>query len=69
MSTTRIARARVAALTRHRPDDDDDDALADARRQLKASRAEAYINKLVDSAPPLTDEQRDRLVGLLKGAA
>ena len=56
-------RARVAALSRSRLADDPD--LADARRDLRVSRAEEYIRELVDAAPPLTDEQRHRLSTLL----
>lgn len=55
-------RARVASLSRSRPADDPD--LVDARRDLIASRAEEYIRKLVDAAPPLTAEQRSRLAAL-----
>jgi hypothetical protein len=42
------------------------------RRSAKARsvrKAEDYIRHLVDTAPPLTDEQRDRLALLLRGAA
>ncbi len=56
-------RARVAALSRSRPADDPD--LLDARRNLRAAKAEEYIKKLVDAAPPLTDEQTARLAVLL----
>lgn len=56
-------RARLSALTRHRSADDPD--VADARRDLRAARAEDYIRKLVDEAPPLTAEQRARLATLL----
>lgn len=63
---TRI-RARLGASLRHRPDDV---AAADAlRRELKASKAEDYIKRLVDVPPTLTAEQRDGLVSLLRGAA
>lgn len=65
MSGTTKARARVAALTRHRPDDTP--ALDEARRALKTAGAEDYIRKLVDSAPPLSDSQRSRLAVLLLG--
>jgi hypothetical protein len=34
-------------------------------RDLAAARAEDYIRKLVDAAPPLTDTQRSRLAVLL----
>ena len=58
-------RARVAALTRSRPENDPD--LLDARRELRAARLEDYIRRTVDAAPPLTDDQRDRLALLLRG--
>ncbi|XVQ83163.1 hypothetical protein ACQP2K_30615 [Microbispora siamensis] len=38
-----------------------------ARADLKALKAEAYIKQLVDEAPPLSQEQRDRLALLLRG--
>ena len=57
-------RARVASLTRSRKPDDPD--LVAARRDLRAERLALYIRKAVDAAPPLTDEQRDRLAGLLR---
>jgi hypothetical protein len=60
-------RARVAALSRSRTPDDPD--LADARRALRAARAEDYIRTLVDAAPPLTDDQKRRLSVLLNGAS
>ncbi len=60
-------RARVASLSRSRPDDDP--ALLDARRDLRAARAEQYVRDLVQSAPPLTPEQRDRLALLLSPGA
>lgn len=58
-------RARVAAFSRSRPDDDPD--LLAARRNLKTERLADYIRRAVDSAPPLTPEQRDRLALLLRG--
>lgn len=58
-------RARVASLSRSRTTDDPD--LVTARRDLRAARAEDYIRKLVDAAPPLSEEQRDRLAVLLRG--
>ncbi|HEY3924962.1 MAG TPA: hypothetical protein VGL75_10420 [Acidothermaceae bacterium] len=60
-------RARVASLSRDRAPDDP--LLVEARRDLKASRLEEHIRKVVDSAPPLTAEQRDRIASLLRGAA
>ncbi len=60
-------RARVASLSRSRTPDDP--ALVEARRNLRAARAEDYIKRLVEAAPPLTDQQRSRLAVLLTGAA
>lgn len=60
-------RARVASLSRSRKPDDP--SLLEARRNLRAARAEDYVRKLVDSAPPLTDEQRARLAALLQPSA
>jgi hypothetical protein len=40
-----------------------------ARVRLKELRAEDYIKKLVDEAPPLSESQRDRLALLLRGGA
>ncbi|GAA3680820.1 hypothetical protein GCM10022376_20030 [Yimella lutea] len=60
-------RARVASLSRSRPADDPD--LAAARRNLRAEKLAEHIAKVVAQAPPLTPEQRDRLVVLLRGGA
>ena len=57
-------RARVAALRRHRPNDPKTDELA---AEFKADRLSQYIKRVVDSAPPLTAQQRDRLALLLRG--
>lgn len=66
-STTTSRRNRLNALQRHRPPDDPQ--IADARRDLRAARLEEHIRKLVDEAPPLSDEQRSRLAALLRPAA
>lgn len=63
MSTTLINRGRVAALTRSRPASDPD--LQEARRDLAASKLADYINRVISQAPPLTNEQRERLSALL----
>lgn len=62
-------RGRVAALTRSRPTDDPE--LVEAKRNLKALSLEEYVRRVVSQAPPLTDEQRDRIAALLRagGAA
>ena len=58
-------RARVAAFRRHRPNDPKTDELA---AKFKADRLAQHIRHVVDSAPPLTPSQRDRLAILLRGA-
>ena len=59
-------RARVASLSRSRTPDDPD--LIAARRNLRTERLADYIKLMVDAAPPLTAEQRDRLALLLRPA-
>jgi hypothetical protein len=58
--SVRRERARLSALIRHRGRDDP--AVAEARQRLRVARAEVYIRKLVDEAPPLTDQHRSRLL-------
>jgi hypothetical protein len=41
-------------------------ATEDARRSARYKFAEDRIRKIVDGAPPLTAEQRDRLASLLR---
>lgn len=65
MSTWKQERARVASLSRSRTADDPD--LIAAQDRLKAARLEVYIARVVDAAPPLSPEQRDRLAVLLRG--
>ena len=40
-----------------------------AKRDHAAAKLEDYIARVVDAAPPLTVEQRDRLAALLRGGA
>ena len=58
-------RARVAAMRRHRPNDPKTDELA---ARFKADRLAQHIRSVVDSAPPLTPEQRNRLAVLLQSS-
>jgi hypothetical protein len=57
-------RGRVAALSRSRSKSDPE--LINARQELAAAKLTAYIEKVVAEAPPLTDEQRDRIAVLLR---
>ncbi len=38
-----------------------------ARRELAEAKLAPYIQRVVDEAPPLSPEQRDRLALLLRG--
>ncbi len=60
----RVLASRAAGLTRRRAPDDP--VVLDALREVRAAAAEDYIRRLVDTAPPLTPEQRDRLAVLLR---
>lgn len=58
-------RARIAALSRDRTADDPE--LVAARQNLKAARLEDHISQALADAPPLSEEQRARIAGLLVG--
>jgi hypothetical protein len=58
-------RARYSALRRYRPETDA--SVVEAKRDLRAARLEDYISRVVAEAPPLTEDQRDRLTMLLRG--
>lgn len=61
-ATTRTLRGQLGAIRRHHPDQDD----SSIARDLAASVITDYVVKVVDSAPPLTDEQCDRIASLLR---
>ena len=65
MSSAIAARNHYGAVKRHHPDKPE--LIADARRALAVAKLEDYIRRTVDAAPPLTDDQRDRLASLLRG--
>jgi hypothetical protein len=66
--TVRTAKAAtIAAIERH--NGPHDPRLPDLQRDLRAAELEEHIRQLVDAAPPLTSEQRQRLAGLLTGGA
>lgn len=65
-----LRRTRVATLNRDRTADDSElltahCALAEARR---TDQVRDYIRRVVDAAPPLTAEQREKLAMLLRGS-
>jgi hypothetical protein len=69
-SHQRAAIARAERLRKRKPDDPEAAARVDQLRvAYRASRAEEIIRELVDGAPPLTAEQRERLSVLLNPPA
>ena len=63
MSWTKT-RSQIAHTKRRNPNAD----TTELTRQLKAERLEDYIERVVNAAPPLTAEQRDRIAALLRPA-
>jgi len=61
--TIRKLSARNAALIRHGSEN------GSVATDLAAARLADYIKRVVDEAPALTPEQRDRLAVLLRGGA
>lgn len=59
-------RARIAALTRSRPQDDPE--LLDERRKLTEANLQREIERAVAAWPPLTQSQRSRLRSLLESS-
>jgi hypothetical protein len=58
----RRAVARLASLERHCPESE---RTTDARRDVHVIAMEEHIQKLVDEAPPLSSDQRNKLAMLL----
>ncbi len=65
MSRALQARAQLGVHKRYHPNADD----TALRRDLAEAKIADYIERTVAEAPPLTNEQRDRLALLLRGAA
>jgi hypothetical protein len=61
--------AKGTYAARHRQFPPGSPELVEAGSNLAAAKIAAYIERVVAAAPPLTAEQRDRLAGLLRGAA
>ncbi len=59
-------RGRVGLLTASKAPSEE---IAKARADLAEALVEARIAKLIEAAPPLSDEQRNRLIALLGGAS
>jgi hypothetical protein len=58
-------RGRRNVLVRHYGADDP--RTVEAERDLKAAGLEQHIREIIDTAPPITEEQRSRLALLLRG--
>ena len=63
MSRTKLA-GEVGAIARHHGESDP--RLPELRRELRALSLEEHIRKVVDSAPPLSDQQKAKLAALLR---
>lgn len=61
---TRSIRQRHNQLVRHHGADAA--VVTEARRDLRAANLADHIRRVVNEAPPLTDEQRARLAALLR---
>lgn len=59
------ARSRLGVAARRR----DDEAIRENRRDLAAAKVAQYIERTLEDAPPLTDDQRQTLARLLLGGA
>lgn len=62
-TNTKVLKARSALGVASRRGDTE--GIEVARRDLAAEKITAYISRVVDAAPPLTPEQRDRIAALL----
>ncbi len=60
----RSERARLAVTIRDRPDDHQ--AIAKARRDLRAARLEEHVRQVVVDDPPLTAKQVSRIAAALR---
>jgi hypothetical protein len=56
------ARAKVAAAKRHHPDADH----TELQQDLKALTLQEHVRRLVETWPPLTPEQSERIAVLLR---
>jgi hypothetical protein len=61
------ARNKYGITCRYHPDDQS--KIVESKRELAEAKIADYIEKVVAEAPPLTDEQRDRIAALLRAGA
>jgi hypothetical protein len=59
-------RAGIARATRKSQLTGDPSPAVEARRDYAAAKIEDYVRRVVDQAPPLTEEQRNRLTAILR---
>lgn len=62
-------RARVARAERHAQRSGDRSGVDTVRRDYAAAKIADYVERIVESAPPLTTDQQARIAALLRGAA
>jgi hypothetical protein len=65
-TTWKQKRGRLARLSQDLPSDHP--KVIELRGELKAQRLQEHIVKVIESAPPLTAEQRDRIAAILRGS-
>lgn len=63
MPNSELQVKRVAVARAHRSGIPEQ--LLETRRDLAAAKLEDYVARVVEAAPPLTDEQRQRIAALL----
>lgn len=68
-AVSRLHRANGHTAFYSRRDFGNPEKVATSRRDAEAARIEIAIHKALAGAPPLTDEQRERLAALLVGGA
>jgi hypothetical protein len=61
-----VASARGALSNHHRWHPDDTEGLAERHREFVTEKLADYLSRTLADAPSLTEEQIDRLVGLLR---
>jgi hypothetical protein len=64
LDSPNLIRSRLATHVRYRPEDTQ--TADELRRDYRAARLEEYVTRLLAEAPPLTDEQRERLALLFQ---
>lgn len=65
VTTPQAAKGRLAARSRYLPANDPQ--IAEARRDLAAAKIDAFVERALEKAPPLTDEQAERIAHRLRG--